>query len=325
MSLLISTVSSGSTNRLAPLAEPPCTMPGIACAMLGAHHQHVAAVAVGDDLVLQVLRRVAPAQNASSVVRSFVRCLRSRSRIAGQRRAGVVGDVAARLDLAAHVGNLVRNEATPPTSALEHRKRGAEPPDRRCASARSTPGNRTGRAAAAARARDRRRSAPSRMPSRSAGARSGNPGWSARKRVPSVVARCAAMTSAGVGRADAARASSSRPSGVTARPATTATMRSNSRARSAPGFITARLLEGRSVYRIAGDGAGVSRTTLGSDDAFCPKDPSQMVDGAGDAGRAEAVVDVHDGDAVGATVEHAEQCGDRRRSWRRSRCWSARR
>ena len=30
ISLLISTVSSGSTNRLAPLADPPCTMPGIA-------------------------------------------------------------------------------------------------------------------------------------------------------------------------------------------------------------------------------------------------------------------------------------------------------
>ena len=36
----------------------------------------------------------------------------------------------------------------------------------------------------------------SRISSRSDGARSGKPGWSARNLVPSVVARCAAMTSA---------------------------------------------------------------------------------------------------------------------------------
>ena len=62
ISLLISTVLSGSRNRLAPLAELPWMMPGIADAVLGLDDEHVAAVAVGDDLVLQVLRGVLAAQ-----------------------------------------------------------------------------------------------------------------------------------------------------------------------------------------------------------------------------------------------------------------------
>ena len=51
----------------------------------------------------------------------------------------------------------------------------------------------------------------------------------------------------------------------------------------------------------------------------------QMVDLAGDAGRAEAVVDVHHGHARRARVQHARAGRPRRRSWRRSRRWSARR
>ena len=62
MSLLISTVLSGSRNRLAPLVDAPCTMPGMPLRCSALHDEHVAAVALGDDLILQVLRRVLAAQ-----------------------------------------------------------------------------------------------------------------------------------------------------------------------------------------------------------------------------------------------------------------------
>ena len=62
MSLLISTVLSGSRNRLAPLAGAAVDDAGDRGAVLRADDEHVAAVAVGDDLLLQVLRRVLAAQ-----------------------------------------------------------------------------------------------------------------------------------------------------------------------------------------------------------------------------------------------------------------------
>ena len=62
ISLLISTVLSGSRYRLAPLPELPWMMPGIDAAMLGLDDEHVAAVAVADDLVLQIARGVLAAQ-----------------------------------------------------------------------------------------------------------------------------------------------------------------------------------------------------------------------------------------------------------------------
>ena len=62
MSLLISTVLSGSRNRLAPLVDAPCTMPGIDAAVLGLDDEHVAAVPLGDDLILQILRGFLAAQ-----------------------------------------------------------------------------------------------------------------------------------------------------------------------------------------------------------------------------------------------------------------------
>ena len=50
----------GTGSRRSPTRRARC--PGIAAAMLGPHHQHVAAVALGDDLLLQILRRVLAAQ-----------------------------------------------------------------------------------------------------------------------------------------------------------------------------------------------------------------------------------------------------------------------
>ena len=103
MSLLISTVLSGSRNRLAPLAELPCTMPGIAAAMLGLHDQHVAAVALGDDLLLQVLRRVLAAQVRLERAAQPRALLAQPIADALQLRARVVDDLAGRIDLVAHV------------------------------------------------------------------------------------------------------------------------------------------------------------------------------------------------------------------------------
>ena len=56
--------------------------------MLGAHDDHVAAVAIGDDLILQVLRRVAPARQAlERRAQLRARCRRSASRMS--RSAGL--------------------------------------------------------------------------------------------------------------------------------------------------------------------------------------------------------------------------------------------
>ena len=106
MSLLISTVLSGSRNRLAPLPELPCTMPGIAVAVLGPDDEHVAAVAIGDDLLLQVLRRVLAAQvrlERSAQPRAL---LAQPVPDAPQLRTRVVHHLARRIDLAADVGDL---------------------------------------------------------------------------------------------------------------------------------------------------------------------------------------------------------------------------
>ena len=106
MSLLISTVADGSRNRLAPLAELPCTMPGHVAAMLGAHHQHVAAVALGDDLLLQILRRVLAAHELIERRAQPLPLLPEPSRIAPQRGAGVVEHLARRIDRMPDGGDL---------------------------------------------------------------------------------------------------------------------------------------------------------------------------------------------------------------------------
>ena len=74
--------------------------------MFGANHQHVATVAVGDDLFLQILRGFASAQER--IERGPQALFLSAQALADrrERRAGVVGDLAGRLDLPPDVGDL---------------------------------------------------------------------------------------------------------------------------------------------------------------------------------------------------------------------------
>ena len=237
MSLLISTVLSGSRNRLAPLVDAPCTMPGIAAAMLGLDDQHVAAVALGDDLILQVLRRLLAAQ---------VRLER-----AAQPRALLAQPVADPLS-----SGLASSTTSPDGSIFsrtcadlalerrgaagrrfEERERCRRAADRRRATRRPNRGSRPARAAAALRARGLRRRARRAICGRSADARSGNsavgreiPRGFGRRR-EQLRDRAADRSTA------ASRASRSSPIGVSAKPRTASTMRSNSRARRAAGCI----------------------------------------------------------------------------------------
>ncbi len=75
--------------------------------MLRSHHQDVAPVAIGDHLLLQVLRRLALAQERLEGGPQPAALLAQPVADAGQRRTGIVGHLAARLDLAAHVRDLV--------------------------------------------------------------------------------------------------------------------------------------------------------------------------------------------------------------------------
>ena len=106
MSLLISTVADGSRKSVAPLAELPCTMPGTLRAMLGADHQHVAAVALGDDLLLQVLRRVLAAHELIERLAQTLALLAQPIANRSQRRAGVIQDLARGVDRPANGGDL---------------------------------------------------------------------------------------------------------------------------------------------------------------------------------------------------------------------------
>ena len=73
----------------------------------GSHHQHVAPVAVGDHLLLQVLRGVALRAGTTPAWSAAGPLLAEPLADAGKGRAGVVGHFARRLDLAPHVGDLV--------------------------------------------------------------------------------------------------------------------------------------------------------------------------------------------------------------------------
>ncbi len=94
---------SGSRYRLAPLVDAPWTMPGIPLRCSVLHDEHVAAVALGDDLFLQILRGVFPAQ-----IR-LERATQPRALLAQaianqlQLRARVIDDVAGRVDLLPHL------------------------------------------------------------------------------------------------------------------------------------------------------------------------------------------------------------------------------
>ena len=97
--------------------------------MLGAHHQDVAAVAVGDDLILQVLRGVAAAQ------KPIERCPQLRPlpaqplANARQRRRRVVHDVAAGIDLPPDVGDLALERRHLLDERAQDRQRVGEPAD----------------------------------------------------------------------------------------------------------------------------------------------------------------------------------------------------
>src|SRR5262249_60139035 len=72
---------------------------GNAAAVLGLHHQHVAAVALGDDLLLQVLRRVLAPPGALDARPQPRPLLAEAIPDDPQLRARRVDDVAGRLDL----------------------------------------------------------------------------------------------------------------------------------------------------------------------------------------------------------------------------------
>ena len=107
----------------------PWTMPGMRAAMLGLHDQDIAAVPLGDDLVLQVLRRVLAAQ-----VR-LERAAQARALLAQpladdlQLRAGVIDDVAGRVDLVARRGDLALERRRAAADGLEARERSGRAAD----------------------------------------------------------------------------------------------------------------------------------------------------------------------------------------------------
>ena len=237
MSLLISTVLSGSRNRLAPLVDAPCTMPGIAAAVLGLDDEHVAAVALGDDLILQVLRGVLAAQVRLERAAQPRALLAQPLANALQLRAGVVDDVAGRVDLLAHLRDLALERRGAAAGRFEQRERSAA---RAGSPARDS--STESRNAASASSRSGFERAPfdgQRVEDlrQIADARSGNSAVAPRDTAPFRSSpRAAARPSADRSTA-ASRASRSSPIGVSAKPRTASTMRSNSRARRAPGCI----------------------------------------------------------------------------------------
>ena len=125
------------------------------------------------------------------------------------------------------------------------------------------------------------------------------------------------------------------PTGVSAKLASASMMRSNSSVRrraEMTGVLGSWGLGSRAchchatetVFLPKGNDSSLQRTTARpSPQPPVPSPP--VVDQRRHVPRPEAVVDVDDGDAGGARVEHAEQRARGRRSWRRSRRWSARR
>ena len=79
---------------------------GNRAAMFGAHHQDVAAVAIRDDLLLQILRRLPSAQKRVERGAQARFLLTQPLADGGERGTGVVGNLSGRVDLPAHVGNL---------------------------------------------------------------------------------------------------------------------------------------------------------------------------------------------------------------------------
>ena len=158
--------------------------------MLGADDEHVAAVAVGDDLLLQILRRVLAAQIGLERAAQPGPLLAQALTDAAKLRARVVDDVAAGIDLPADVGDLrLEGRRVPRQSRGAPGKRRARAVPRRT-SPRSRRGSPPASAAGGDRAHAPRPTARSAWSSRSSGARSPI-GLSARKRTVSAVASSA--------------------------------------------------------------------------------------------------------------------------------------
>ncbi len=105
-------------------------MPGIDDPMLGLDDEHVAAVAIADDLILQISRRVLAAQirfERRAQPRSLLAQLRAQARQLG---AGVVVHFARRVDLAAHVGDLVLERSAVFGERLQRGEGAADAADR---------------------------------------------------------------------------------------------------------------------------------------------------------------------------------------------------
>ncbi|OLD17633.1 MAG: hypothetical protein AUJ01_08710 [Acidobacteria bacterium 13_1_40CM_3_65_5] len=102
-----------------------------AAAMLGLHHQHVAAVALGDDLVLQVLCRVLAAE-VRLERRPQPRALLSQS-IPNPLQLGtrIVDHVAGGIDLLAYLRRLIFERRRAAARRVEQRKRRRHAADRR--------------------------------------------------------------------------------------------------------------------------------------------------------------------------------------------------
>ena len=98
--------------------------------MFGANHQHMTAVAIGDDLLLEIFRGLAAAQER--VERRTKALLLPAQAIANLRERGarVVRDISRRLDLPADVGDLAGERRYRIDLLAEDRKRGAHPSDR---------------------------------------------------------------------------------------------------------------------------------------------------------------------------------------------------
>ena len=74
-------------------------------AMFGAHDQDVPTIAIGDDLVLEILRRVAAAEESFKRLPKLL-AMRAQPRSNREQRwRGMVGHLARRVDLAADVGH----------------------------------------------------------------------------------------------------------------------------------------------------------------------------------------------------------------------------
>ena len=99
-------------------------------AVFGSDDQHVAAVAVGDDLLLQVLGRVTAAQKRLQCVSQPCALFPKAPADVAERRAGLVYHIARRRDLSSDVGDLLFERRRSIGDGAQQRERGTELRDR---------------------------------------------------------------------------------------------------------------------------------------------------------------------------------------------------